>query len=233
MGNKESKKMHTLMPSLKLFNNFIEKEDIDFLIKWIDDNENNQTLFRHRVGVAFKKGLAVRAVFPDEKPPFLFKDLEEVINKCSDKFMKIQKDHMNDGKDHYFYGVSITKLTKDIQLRIHQDVHNDFSTLSYSAVLYLNDDYEGGEVSFLKDFIPFSDFPLYEDSMGGVLFKPKAGDFSIFPSDLWHGGKKITKGNRYAIVFWSTTEKEYEFAGFKSEKILAKINTKAAELGYN
>lgn len=225
--------MSYLIPELKIFNNFVDEDDINFLINWIDANCNDQTKFRHRVGVAFKKGLAVRAVFPDEKPPSLFKDLESVITKCANKFMKLQKEFINDGRDHYFYGVSLTKLSKDIQLRIHQDVHNDFSTLSYSAVLYLNDNYKGGEVSFLKDFIPLSDFPLYEDSMGGISFKPKAGDLSIFPSDLWHGGKKITDGDRYAIIFWATTEKEYEFAGFDSDKVLAKINTKASQLGYN
>ena len=64
------------MPSLKLFNNFIEKQDIDFLIKWIDNNCHDQKKFRHRVGIAFDKGLAVRAIFPDEKPPSMFKDLE-------------------------------------------------------------------------------------------------------------------------------------------------------------
>lgn len=224
--------MFTLMPFVKIFNNFINQEDINFLINWIDSNADNQDKFRHRVGLAFNKGLAVRAVFPDEKPPSLFKDLEDVITRCSNKFLQIQQDHMNDGKEHYFYGVSITKLSKDIQLRVHKDVHNDFSTLSYSGVLYLNDDYEGGEASFLKDFTPMSDFPLYEDSMGGVCFKPKAGDFSIFPSDMWHGGKKVINGDRYAIIFWATTEKEYEFAGFNSDLVLAKINTKAATKDY-
>lgn len=224
--------MLTLMPSVKIFNNFIDQKDIDFLINWIDTNAENQDKFRHRIGLAFNKGLAVRAVFPDEKPPNIFKDLEDVITRCSNKFMQIQKEHMNDGKDHYFYGVSVTRLSQDIQLRIHQDVHNDFSTLSYSGVLYLNDNYEGGEASFLKDFVPMSDFPLYDDSMGGVSFKPKAGDFSIFPSDMWHGGKKVVSGDRYAVIFWATTDKEYEFAGFDSDKILAKINTKAAVVGY-
>lgn len=220
------------MPNLKVFNNFISQDDINFLINWTDRNADDQTKFRHRVGIAFSKGLAVRAVFPDEKPATLFKDIEDVISRCANNFMKIQKEHMDDGKDHYFYGVSITRLSTDIQLRIHQDVHNDFSTLSYSGVLYLNDDYEGGESAFLEEFVPLSDFPLYDDSMNGISFKPKAGDFSIFPSDLWHGGKRITNGNRYAIVFWSTTDKEYEFAGFDSDKVLAKINTKAAASNY-
>jgi hypothetical protein len=224
--------MLTLMPSVKILNNFIDQTDIDFLINWIDINAHDENKFRHRVGLAFNKGLAVRAVFPDERPPNIFKDLEDVITRCADKFLQIQDEHLNDGKKHYFYGVSLTKLSKDIQLRIHQDVHNDFSTLSYSGVLYLNDNYEGGEASFLKEFIPLSDFPLYDDSMGGICFKPKAGDFSIFPSDMWHGGKQVVHGDRYAIVFWSTTDEQYAFAGFNSDKVLAKINTKASVKGY-
>ncbi len=224
--------MLTVNNSVKLFSNFISDDEINYLISWIDVNSEDINKFRHRVGVAFNKGLAVRCAFPDEKPPSMFKDIENIINKCSKKFMLLQKKYMNDNKTHYFYGVSLTRLSKDIQLRIHRDVHNDFSTLSYSGVLYLNDSYEGGEATFLKDFTPNSDFPLYEDSMGGLKIKPKPGDFSIFPSSMWHGGTRITEGNRYSIVFWSTTEKEYEFSGFNSDKVLAKINTKAGVADY-
>lgn len=217
---------------LKVFHDFVSKEDIDFFMKWIDDNAHDLEKFRHRVGYAFNSGLAVRALFPDERPPNLFKDLEPIITKYADKFMKFQNEYMNDGRQTYFYGVSLTRLSKDIQLRLHQDVHNDFSTLAYSAVMYLNDDYEGGDSTFLEDFVPPNEFPLYEDSMNGVSFKPRSGDFSIFRADLWHGGKRIMSGNRYAVILWSTTEKEYEFAGFDSDIVLAKINPKAAVSGY-
>ena len=35
------------------------------------------------------------------------------------------------------------------------------------------------------------------------------------------------------VIDGLNSEKENEFAGFDSDKVLAKINTKAAELGYN
>lgn len=224
------------MDDVKIVNNFISKEDIKTFTKYIDDNWQDQNLFRHRVGLAFNKGLAVRAVFPDEKPASLFKELEGIIYKHSEKFLTLSKSLFNDDRDVYFYGVSITRLSKDIQIRIHTDVHDYFTDLLYSGVIYLNDDYHGGEITFLDEYssreedvkIDHSksqkvDFPLYDDSLGGFSYKPKAGDIVIFPANKLHGGKVVTEGTRDAIVFWSTLEKEYEFEGFDSDRIVAKI----------
>jgi hypothetical protein len=214
------------MDKLKTIEGFIEKEDIDFFINWIDENYEDTTKFRQRLGVAFNKGLASRAVFPDEKPATLFKDIEEICMKYANKFMDAQNEFLPSDETQYFYGFSLTRLTKDIQLRIHQDVHGDFPSLSYSGVLYLNDDYEGGDATFLEEFTPESFFPLYEDSMGGLSFKPKAGDLSLFPSSLWHGGKRITDGVKYAIIFWATSDATKGFEGFDSDRVLELINYK-------
>jgi hypothetical protein len=214
------------MDKVKLVNNFMTQEDCNFFIKWIDENQNDQSKFRHRVGVAFNKGLAVRAIFPDEKPPVIFKDIEDICMKYANKFMDLHKELLPSEEEQYFYGFSLTKLSQDIQLRLHQDVHSEFTTLSNSGVIYLNDDYVGGESCFLEEFEPRSFFPLYEDSMGGLTYKPKAGDIGIFPANIWHGGKKVESGDRYAIVLWATTDKEVEFEGFDSDKVLHLINYK-------
>lgn len=224
------------MDDVKIVNNFISKEDINTFTKYIDNNWEDQNLFRHRVGLAFNKGLAVRAVFPDEKPPSLFKELEDIVYRNSEKFLSMSKELFSDEREVYFYGVSITRLSKDIQIRIHTDVHNYFTDLLYSGVIYLNDNYEGGEITFLDEYnareedIKFDhskaqkiDFPLYDDSLGGLSYKPKAGDMVIFPANKLHGGKVVTEGTRDAIVFWSTLSKEYAFEGFDSDRVLKKI----------
>jgi hypothetical protein len=214
------------MDKLKMIKDFISEEDAKFFINWIDENSSDKSKFRHRIGIAFNKGLAVRAVFPDEKPATLFKDIEGICMKYANKFMENQSSHLPSDETQYFYGFSLTKLSKDIQLRIHQDAHGDFPSLSYSGVLYLNDDYEGGEAAFLEEFTSESSFPLYENSMGGVCIKPEANSLSLFPSGLWHGGKRITSGNKYAIIFWATSDKEKAFEGFDSDRILELINYK-------
>jgi len=59
----------------------------------------------------------------------------------------------------------------------------------YSILLYLNDEYEGGEIQFSRQ--------LY-------TIKPKSGMLVIFPSDnrYMHGALPTLSGIRYAIVSW-------------------------------
>ncbi len=219
------------MKDFKIVNNFISEDDSLFMIDWIDKNAEDKSKFRHRVGLALNKGLAVRSIFPDEKPPSLFKDLEWFIDKYSKKFIDTVRSEYEIDSELYFYGVSLTRLSKDIQLRIHKDVHNDFSSLIWSCVVYLNDDYSDGELALLdsfdeKDFktSPYADnFFLYHDGAGGFVYKPKKFDAVIFPADQWHGGRMITDGTKYAFILWLVKEKEYQFKGFDSDEILNNI----------
>ena len=70
--------------------------------------------------------------------------------------------------------------------------HYDGSTATgraVSAIVYLNDDYEGGEVEFVNF---------------GVKIKPKAGMLLLFPSNYayTHIAHPVTSGTKYAIVTW-------------------------------
>lgn len=72
-----------------------------------------------------------------------------------------------------------------------------------TCTMYLNDDYEGGEIAFkiLKD----------DGSFDEILYKPKAGDILVFPSDqpYYHGVRLTTKGQKYFVrSFW-----DYYFPG--------------------
>jgi hypothetical protein len=53
---------------------------------------------------------------------------------------------------------------------------------SLTAILYINDDYVGGEIDFIHD---------------DLCIKPKAGSMVIFPSDKQHEVLEILNGNRY------------------------------------
>ena len=70
--------------------------------------------------------------------------------------------------------------------------HYDGSTASgrfLSAITYLNDDYNGGEL----------EFPNF-----GVKIKPREGDLFLFPSNYAyaHIAHPVTSGTKYAIVTW-------------------------------
>ena len=63
----------------------------------------------------------------------------------------------------------------------------------YSLLLYLNDDFRGGEVEF---------------TYFNYTFEPKKGDLLIFPSNYLylHEAKKVESGVRYVIVSWAATQ---------------------------
>jgi hypothetical protein len=72
------------------------------------------------------------------------------------------------------------------------DAHYDGGTGTgrcISPILYLNDDYDGGEI----DFINF-----------GLKIKPKAGTLYLFPSNYAysHIAHPVKSGTKYAIVTW-------------------------------
>jgi len=65
----------------------------------------------------------------------------------------------------------------------------------FTAVTYLNDDYEGGEL-ILPDY-------RYQA-------KPRKGECAIFPADTLHGVSEITKGCRYTVVTWMTYDHTHQ-----------------------
>ncbi len=74
---------------------------------------------------------------------------------------------------------------------------NAFEINKYVGILYLNNDYEGGELYFPDH---------------NIEFKPAAYSYICFPGGVEniHGVKEITKGVRYTMVsFWDFAEAEY------------------------
>lgn len=74
----------------------------------------------------------------------------------------------------------------------HYKAHADGSTLtgrSISAICYLNDEYEGGEIEFVNF---------------GIKIKPEPGMLILFPSNYAykHIAHPVTSGTKYAIVTW-------------------------------
>jgi len=90
-------------------------------------------------------------------------------------------------------GYTILKYNLDQQYTYHPDwaCVGDHSKRFMSAVFYLNDDYEGGELEF--GF--------------GEKIKPEAGDLIFFPSFplFMHKSLPIKHGTKYAIVTWFIT----------------------------
>jgi predicted 2-oxoglutarate/Fe(II)-dependent dioxygenase YbiX len=107
-------------------------------------------------------------------------------------------DHYFQTKTEPFNEPRLVRWSKDESMPHHRDQrHSHGDNMDYSALSYLNDNYEGGELFF-------------ED---GDVFKMKALSTIIFPSPkpYGHGVKKIIKGKRYTIPSWYQIKKRVHY----------------------
>lgn len=67
--------------------------------------------------------------------------------------------------------------------------HSSWGQRQLSAVVYLNDDYTGGELVFPRQ---------------DMLLKPRAGDVVLFPSHFTHphASRDVKTGVKYSVVTW-------------------------------
>jgi predicted 2-oxoglutarate/Fe(II)-dependent dioxygenase YbiX len=85
--------------------------------------------------------------------------------------------------------ISISKYFEGKLMGPHVDAHDNDPTKTISCVLYLNDDYSGGELNFPDH---------------GIFIKPEAGSLVIFPSKYMHESKIIKSGVKYMSPgFWN------------------------------
>ena len=95
------------------------------------------------------------------------------------------------------YGIEEDLFHEDYQLlrysggqeyKKHYDGSTDIGR-TISALIYLNDDFEGGEL----------EFPNY-----GITIKPQAGMLILFPSNFAyaHVAHPVRQGTKYALVTW-------------------------------
>ena len=61
-------------------------------------------------------------------------------------------------------------------------MRNEFEASYFTFMIYLNDDYEGGQTTF-----------------NHVTIEPKQGTALIFQHDLEHEGKAVTQGIKYVL----------------------------------
>lgn len=85
-------------------------------------------------------------------------------------------------------GWHVLKYRPGTEYQVHQDYHKDNQRIM-SSVLYLNDDFVGGETEFVNF---------------GVAVKPEAGMLVLFPANFAyaHVAKPLLSGTKYAVVSW-------------------------------
>ena len=146
--------------------NFINKKLCQFLIKWHEeywpqlDGNLTENHFNQNV-------INIHNIDKNE-----FKYIGAKLN------YEIQKI----SKYHYANYFQLTKWNTGCFAQAHKDIQNHI----WSSILYLNDNFTGGETI-----------------VGDEIVKPETGKLIIFEgAKLSHSVNKITKGVRYTIPCW-------------------------------
>jgi hypothetical protein len=94
-------------------------------------------------------------------------------------------------------------------------VPNAFEINKYVGILYLNGDYEGGDLFFCKEAEVYDKETNSNRWETYLSFKPNAYSYYVFPGGVEnvHGVSEILEGTRYTMVsFWDYAEIEYDQA---------------------
>ena len=131
---------------------------------------------------------------------FVIDSLTDKMIECSQKYAEI----FNIDKQELDFAASVIKneqttiglykYFEDAHMGPHVDFNDENDYLAYTIVVYLNDNYEGGELYF-NDF--------------DIKVKPQAGSIMMYPSfaPYTHESLKIQKGRKMLITHhWRSFE---------------------------
>ncbi len=152
------------MDLTKIVNNFIEESDCKAIISHLEE-------------LILTRQVSGR----DDGRVGIFKRKDEIYYPIIKKYMKKTIEMFNDEYTHYS-GYLVSKYVPGVGMPTHIDskVGDEMGVL-----MYLNDDYEGGEL-------------VYTDLDGNEkVIRPKMGDMIYHPGWYPHSVNKVTKGVRY------------------------------------
>jgi predicted 2-oxoglutarate/Fe(II)-dependent dioxygenase YbiX len=181
----------TLAPGIVVYKN-IEMNIMPTILNFKDEDWSDEYVL-HGSGVV-DVDKEVRSTRSFEVPHNLLKaqnqDLLEISNIITSSINEAEQDyffdHFIEPRSHQDF-----KILRYIE-GDHFSSHSDDGGGTFrrvSTVYYINDDYQGGEIEFTRF---------------GILYKPEAKDFIIFPSSYayTHRVLPVTGGIRYAIASW-------------------------------
>jgi len=140
--------------------------------------------------------------------------VSNIYNTVTDLFYNVCKDYAVSKGDMeepmILPAFDIKKYSAGTFMGAHFDQQEGDTRLRYSLVFYLNDDYEGGELSFtiespdapIINGKPSEDYSLSKDSDRITIgIKPEAGSVIIFPSSppYHHTAHLVKSGYKYMI----------------------------------
>jgi hypothetical protein len=158
---------------VKIIDNFVNEEECKTIIKYM--NSQNDPKFW------ISNNTRQMIVNPESQ------DIKPILLKCLNN---IKEKYNNDNL--YIAEYMLSRYEKGFSMSVHIDTEDGREYYTISAVIYLNNDFTGGDVVF-----PNINF----------RHSPKKGDAALFLSDLqetMHGVEVVDSGVRYVMPIWIT-----------------------------
>jgi Rps23 Pro-64 3,4-dihydroxylase Tpa1-like proline 4-hydroxylase len=166
--------------NIKVIPNFLSEEEIEYVLSRGDesnlvsfvsqkDDSGNPTSWIHNYqGIRDKYNLFER-VLAEVKKAYGY---DNIVKKDTDR-------------------LNMARWDKGSSLSLHVDDLGYVTDNHLPTLVYLNDDYEGGELSFATH---------------NITIKPKKGDLVMFPGNMHyaHEVKEVLSGTRYTVPIWFT-----------------------------
>lgn len=168
-----------------IIDNFINDIDANNIISLLNNKKDtNKDLF----------------IFPPDKRVVLrepkIKEFQEFILKYGNMAIDYCKNDPSFSKDVYFSDFLFAISETGAHMNVHDDHTDLYGKQVVSILLYLNDDFGGGEIFFPEN---------------GLTYKPKKYSAIIFPGSYKHGVTPILGGTRYSVGIGTTAEKDKQF----------------------
>lgn len=203
-----SKKIGTGLENIRVFKNFIEEEDRKKILAYCESHDGPDTgeLFYSIPHPENSELLDLHIKYTIK----MFDNLSSYYDPiCKIRYPELLDSNGNFNHEHRRTLSSILAHPMGSFMHPHVDIvgylqdkdnaiqdHLSKWSGHLSSVIYLNDNYEGGELYF-KDH--------------GVSIKPEAGDYITFPGNrhYQHGVKEVSGAVRYTLSTWVRFEDAY------------------------
>jgi hypothetical protein len=177
------------MNNIKIYKNILTKNEIDFILKGIssiDEWDLGGGKFWNN------KSLSPLSLQENNK-----KEISILLLDIRDRMEKTIKDLYGIDKKIYADLIQIARWFPNTSLPVHTDVEGGewFHHREYAGIIYLNNDYEGGQTYY----------PEYN-----FKTSPEPGMLVTHTGDTLHGIEEIHNKIRYTINSFWTTDEKYE-----------------------
>ena len=170
--------------------NFLSEKDCDMIVQYMEDNPNFYDDDQSQSNEFWSKRVVNAKQIPDES-------IKNLLLKTNKKVNDIVVDMLENPRIMVTDTIQVVRWFKGYELKPHADKENPndsphpFPWRDFASVVYLNDNFEGGEIHFPNQ---------------GKQFKPKKGALIVFPGtyEFLHGVKEVTEGIRYTLPSFHT-----------------------------